>query len=202
METAIKTGTSSDYRDAWAAGFNHRYTVGVWMGNLDRRSMDEVSGSLGPALVLRAIFAELNRRTQTQSLYRSPRLLQKEICAEPEPPAAAPCWRRSEWFLPGTELEQTPVKAAEQVRIRHPSNRLQLTQDPRIPDEHEMFRFALTENDYAWVQWYLDGEWIASGDEPFFLWLLQGGPHRLSARVGLKHTRTPIETESVRFLVK
>ncbi|MGH8653051.1 MAG: hypothetical protein ACREYE_13175 [Gammaproteobacteria bacterium] len=84
-------------------------------------------------------------------------------------PAAAPCWRRSEWFLPGTELEQTPVKAA---------------------------------NDYAWVQWYLDGEWIASGDEPFFLWLLQGGPHRLSARVGLKHTRTPIETESVRFLVK
>ncbi|MGH2400855.1 MAG: penicillin-binding transpeptidase domain-containing protein, partial [bacterium] len=105
VETAIKTGTSSVYRDAWAAGFNHRYTVGVWMGNLDRRSMDEVSGSVGAALVLRAIFAELNRRTQSQSLYRSPRLVQREICAEPEPPAAAPCWRRSEWFLPGTELE-------------------------------------------------------------------------------------------------
>jgi penicillin-binding protein 1C len=25
VQTAIKTGTSSDYRDAWAIGFNHRY---------------------------------------------------------------------------------------------------------------------------------------------------------------------------------
>lgn len=201
VETAVKTGTSSDYRDAWALGFNHRYTVGVWMGNLDRRSMDEVSGSVGPTLVLRGIFAELNRRTQTKALYRSPRLVQREICAEMGLTASAPCSRRSEWFLPGTEVDQSHPQA-QQVRIRHPSNGLQLARDPRIPDEHEMFRFALTENEYAWVQWHLDGVRIASGVEPFFLWPLQEGPHRLSARVGLKHTHAPLETEPVRFLVK
>ncbi len=35
VQTAVKTGTSSDYRDAWAVGFNHGFTVGVWIGNLD-----------------------------------------------------------------------------------------------------------------------------------------------------------------------
>ena len=40
VQTAVKTGTSSDHRDVWAVGFNHRYTVGVWMGNLDRSPTD------------------------------------------------------------------------------------------------------------------------------------------------------------------
>jgi penicillin-binding protein 1C len=40
-------------------GFNARYTVGVWLGNVDQSPMDGVTGSLGPALVLRGIFANL-----------------------------------------------------------------------------------------------------------------------------------------------
>ena len=29
LETAVKTGTSNDYNDAWTVGFNNDYTVGV-----------------------------------------------------------------------------------------------------------------------------------------------------------------------------
>jgi penicillin-binding protein 1C len=47
VQTAVKTGTSNDYRDAWALGFSHRFTAGVWMGNLDRRPMQDVTGSRG-----------------------------------------------------------------------------------------------------------------------------------------------------------
>ena len=61
VQTAVKTGTSSDYRDAWAVGFNYRYTVGVWMGNLSQQPTKNVSGARGPALVLRSVFAELNK---------------------------------------------------------------------------------------------------------------------------------------------
>jgi len=32
---AFKTGTSYGYRDAWAAGFNERYTIIVWIGRAD-----------------------------------------------------------------------------------------------------------------------------------------------------------------------
>ena len=32
---AVKTGTSSDFRDTWTVGFTRDYTVGVWVGNFD-----------------------------------------------------------------------------------------------------------------------------------------------------------------------
>ncbi|MFH1075638.1 MAG: transglycosylase domain-containing protein [Pseudomonadota bacterium] len=81
VQTAIKTGTSSDYRDSWAVGFNDTYTVGIWMGNLDYTRTKEVTGSLGPALCLRGVFSELNKNRETQPLKFSRNLYPKEICA-------------------------------------------------------------------------------------------------------------------------
>ncbi|MGC2579816.1 MAG: transglycosylase domain-containing protein, partial [Terrimicrobiaceae bacterium] len=39
--TAVKTGTSSGFRDGWCVGFNKDRTVAVWAGNLDGRPMNE-----------------------------------------------------------------------------------------------------------------------------------------------------------------
>ena len=36
---AVKTGTSSDFRDTWTVGFTRDYTVGVWVGNFDGTPM-------------------------------------------------------------------------------------------------------------------------------------------------------------------
>lgn len=80
VQTAVKTGTSTDYRDAWTVGFNDRYVVGIWMGNLDYTPMNGVTGVIGPALALRAIFAQLNQQRQTAPLYLSPKLIQKNVC--------------------------------------------------------------------------------------------------------------------------
>src|SRR5690606_29096571 len=78
-QTAVKTGTSSDFRDAWAVGFNHRYVAGVWIGDLDQRPTDGVSGSTGPALALRAVFAELARDRPGRALFVSPRLARRSV---------------------------------------------------------------------------------------------------------------------------
>ncbi len=52
---AAKTGTSSDWRDAWAIFYTTRHTVAVWMGNPDGTPTDEVTGAQGPAFVAREI---------------------------------------------------------------------------------------------------------------------------------------------------
>ncbi len=39
-----KTGTSSNYKDAWFVGFTGKYVAGVWLGNDDNRPMREVTG--------------------------------------------------------------------------------------------------------------------------------------------------------------
>jgi penicillin-binding protein 1A len=46
---AGKTGTSSDYRDAWFLGFTADYTTGVWLGNDDDRPMKKITGGSLPA---------------------------------------------------------------------------------------------------------------------------------------------------------
>ncbi len=44
---AVKTGTSSNWRDSWAIGYTSRYTVGVWSGDFEGRSMNHLAGATG-----------------------------------------------------------------------------------------------------------------------------------------------------------
>lgn len=44
---AVKTGTSSDFRDNWCLGFTADFTVGVWVGNFDNTPMAGISGVTG-----------------------------------------------------------------------------------------------------------------------------------------------------------
>ncbi|MGE3623625.1 MAG: transglycosylase domain-containing protein [Bdellovibrionales bacterium] len=46
---AGKTGTSSDYRDAWFLGFTADYTTGIWVGNDDNHPMKKITGGSLPA---------------------------------------------------------------------------------------------------------------------------------------------------------
>lgn len=48
---AGKTGTTSDYRDAWFVGFTKQYTTCVWLGNDDNTPMKGVTGGMFPASI-------------------------------------------------------------------------------------------------------------------------------------------------------
>ncbi len=105
--TAVKTGTSTDHRDCWAVGFSDRYTAGVWIGNLDRRPTRGVTGAIGPALVLRAIFAELDRDGEVGAFSSWPGLQSMSICAVSGMLAGPDCPRVDETFEPGKAPVET-----------------------------------------------------------------------------------------------
>lgn len=50
-QTAGKTGTSSDYKDAWFVGFTGQMATGVWVGNDDNKPMKKVTGGSLPATI-------------------------------------------------------------------------------------------------------------------------------------------------------
>ena len=56
---AYKTGTSYGYRDAWAIGYDARYTVGVWIGRPDGTPSPGRFGRATAAPVLFKIFLQL-----------------------------------------------------------------------------------------------------------------------------------------------
>lgn len=211
---AVKTGTSSDHRDAWAVGFSSRYVVGVWMGNVDRRPMLEVSGSIGPGMVLRAAFAELNRHRESGPLLLSRRLVRLPICRDTGALAGERCPAVSEWFAP----EHLPVAACPvhgdkaaaprprvaAVQLESPTPGLHLALDPRIPDELERFPLAISGAEGAErVEWWVDGRLSgATAGETAWLWPLERGRHTARARVWLPGASAPLETQTIAFQVK
>ena len=50
-----KTGTTSDYRDAWFVGFYNGLMIGVWFGNDDDKAMKGVTGGTLPAKLFRQV---------------------------------------------------------------------------------------------------------------------------------------------------
>jgi penicillin-binding protein 1C len=205
IQTAVKTGTSSDYRDSWAVGFNHRYTVGVWMGNLDGTVTDCITGSTGPALALRSVFAELNRHKDTRPLYLSPQLVKTDICRDTGLADDGACPTYSEWFVPGTEPEPGDSRPPEKkpLRLLRPTNGLQLAMDPRIPDDDEAFSFALAQMPAgATVDWFVDDVLKGTTSTGEFLWTLQRGTHAVVAKVWLDGSTQPLPTPRVHFIVK
>jgi penicillin-binding protein 1C len=143
VQTAVKTGTSTDYRDAWAIGFSYRYTVGVWMGNLDRRPMGTVTGSTGPALVLRGVFNELNRYEESRPLSRSPQLTPIKICRVSGQLATPNCPALLEWFEPNKRpvklcpLHGIPSQELEKIVQEQEQNPLEDQEVGRIVQEQE-----------------------------------------------------------------
>lgn len=57
---AVKTGTSKAMRDNWCVGFSDRFTVAVWVGNLEGDPMRAVSGTSGAAPVWRDLMIALH----------------------------------------------------------------------------------------------------------------------------------------------
>lgn len=198
--TAVKTGTSNDFRDSWAVGFSERFTAGVWMGNLNRRATDEISGARGPALVLRAIFQELGRLNETKPLPVSRALRRAPVCAISGLLATGQCPAVQEWFTPGTEPHDactaqhrgnSPTGATARpldggLRMLLPTRGLRLAKDPRIPDASEAFAFEISHHPaITKVEWYVDDQLqAATGKGTYrYLWPVVRGEHRASAKV-------------------
>ncbi|MCU0796913.1 MAG: penicillin-binding protein 1C [Akkermansiaceae bacterium] len=57
---AVKTGTSSDFRDNWCLGFTPRFVVGVWVGNFDNSPMQGITGVAGAGPIFRATMLHLH----------------------------------------------------------------------------------------------------------------------------------------------
>jgi penicillin-binding protein 1A len=73
-DLAGKTGTTSDYRDAWFIGFTGGFVAAVWVGKDDNSPMRKVTGGGPPA--------EIWRNFMAQALPR--------LAARPIPSASAP----------------------------------------------------------------------------------------------------------------
>jgi penicillin-binding protein 1C len=110
---AAKTGTSKAMRDNWCIGFSDRFTVAVWVGNLEGDSMRAVSGTSGAAPVWRELMLALHAHRPSREPPPPPGIEQRPVRFADgfEPP-------RDEYFLAGTAQASVAVAPAQARRPR------------------------------------------------------------------------------------
>ena len=94
-DIAGKTGTASDYRDAWFCGFTGGLTTVVWMGRDDNAPMRGITGGSAPAALWRGFMTAALRRLPNGPIppgappLPAPPPTEAPPTLEPPPPASA-----------------------------------------------------------------------------------------------------------------
>ena len=137
---AGKTGTTSDFRDAWFVGFTPDLVTAVWLGNDDYSRMNESYGGNVPARTwARFMRAALAHVPKHEFVFPSTEVRKIAYCGEPkkfeyflegtEPRGCA----SATYYRPNTAMDGTPPVAAEPVAAAAP--RATLARAPRAVAE-------------------------------------------------------------------
>jgi membrane carboxypeptidase/penicillin-binding protein len=105
---AVKTGTTTDYRDNWTVGYTPDLVTGVWVGNADGAPMQNISGVSGAGPIWHDFMEAAHRGKPVTWFARPEGLRSVQVCALSGllPTPACP-HTRAEWFIAGTGTEPT-----------------------------------------------------------------------------------------------
>jgi len=219
---AVKTGTSSNYRDTWTLGFTRDYTVATWVGNFNGDRMQEVSGVAGAAPLWRRIMLHLHETSAPPAFPPPEHLVQRPICALSglRPTPACPAVVR-EYFYPEDLAEydrhldsfyqlvsddreyriDLPSEYDEWVAMQHAPALFATDLKIVSPRDGDVFllepasrvEFKLAGIEDEAVEWWLNGKKLASGPSNHLFWSLQPGDWTLQVKAGPKSDRVDFE---------
>jgi len=188
--TAVKTGTSSNYKDSWALGFDSHYVVGVWLGNLDNSSMNKITGGNGAAPLLRALFTRLpkvmpyrfdeNTGAVEERMSEGGNKGLNDVSVELQDKGIPKVSQRSSAPL----LIPSTIPTFAKCRIlKYPLNGSSLMIDQNIPREYQSINFVnvIREPYIDGAKIYIDGQVLGA---TVLRWQLERGSHRFE--VGTK----------------
>ena len=105
---AVKTGTTTDFRDNWTVGYTPDLVVGVWAGNADNEPMREISGVSGAAPIWHDFMEAALKGHAVRPFEQPNELVEVEVCALSGLLPGPDCPHRvKELFLEGTEPTET-----------------------------------------------------------------------------------------------
>lgn len=101
---AVKTGTTTDFRDNWTVGYTPNLVVGVWVGNANNAPMINISGVSGAGPIWHHFMRMVLRGQPELGFTRPDGLVQVEVCSLSGRLPTPDCpYTRREWFIAGTE---------------------------------------------------------------------------------------------------
>lgn len=105
---ALKTGTSTHYRDCWCAGYTPEYTMAVWVGNFRGQPTAGLSGSTAAAPLLIDLAREVFAGSPPEDFPCPEGIVRRTVCAfSGLIPGPGCVHQRQEVFVVGSEPTRT-----------------------------------------------------------------------------------------------
>ena len=161
LPVACKTGTSQNYRDAWAIAWSDRLLVAAWVGRPDAAPMAQVSGARSAAQLVQSVLLRLH------GLGRS------DLVAGD--------------LAPGAPASARADPAAPVLRILQPPSGSRVWRNPELPAALDRLSLrAAAPVGVRQVTWLVDGAPLATAapDAPVS-WPLSPGQHSIQLRLPL-----------------
>ncbi|MBI5190806.1 MAG: penicillin-binding protein 1C [Nitrospirae bacterium] len=104
FRVALKTGTSTNFRDCWAVGYTPEYTVAVWTGNFDGSPTGSLTGASGAVPIFQDVIGFLYRGGSPAEFPRPDGVVAARVCgfSGSRPTESCP-GSTEELFIAGTE---------------------------------------------------------------------------------------------------
>ncbi|MBN3948775.1 MAG: penicillin-binding protein 1C [Nostoc sp. NMS7] len=213
--SAVKTGTSSNFRDTWTVGFTTDYTVATWVGNFSGEPMRQVSGVTGAAPLWNRIMLHLHEHQEPAGFPPPEGLVQLPVCAisglRPTPDCTSVV---QEYFYPedksnyeGENQFNLPPEYDEWLAKQQQSNFTSTSLRILSPHHGDLFllypaeeakqklEFKLVGNKSALVEWWLNGEKLDTQSTNSLFWYLRPGNWTLLARSGEMSDKVSFQVE-------
>ncbi|MBW4561298.1 MAG: penicillin-binding protein 1C [Mojavia pulchra JT2-VF2] len=212
---AVKTGTSSNFRDTWTVGFTTDYTVATWVGNFNGEPMRQVSGVTGAAPLWNRIMLHLHEHQEPVSFAPPTGLVQLPICAISGLKPTSDCTSVvQEYFYPEDKIayesqkqENLPPEYDEWLARQQQSNLNPSNLRILSPHNGDLFllypgeqakqklEFKLTGTATKPVEWWLNGEKLATESANSLFWPLRPGNWTLEARSGAMSDKVSFQVQ-------
>jgi penicillin-binding protein 1C len=213
--TAVKTGTSSNYRDTWTVGFTSDYTVATWVGNFNGEPMRQVSGVTGAAPLWNRIMLHLHEHKAPKDFLTPDGLIQLPICAITGLKPTNDCTSIvQEYFSPGDKIayenpadfhlsseydewlarHSQPNSATVKLRILSPRNGDLFVVYPGNEDQQKL-EFKLVSVSNLPIEWLLNGKHLSTLPNQALFWHLQPGNWTLEAKSGSMSDKIKFQVE-------
>ena len=206
---AWKTGTSAGLRDAWTVAWNPEYVVGVWVGNSDGSSADELVGRKTATPIAWDLFRRLYPDNEGPWFARPAGVVERTVCAAsgcaPGPHCAhriadwsiaqvsrrEPCmvhrtgaeavWPAAVASLPDRRAESKPAEPAEAVCIRTPARGSVFRRMPEFgADAQRLALDAASDCVGETLHWFVDDRPVGkSRAGEPLFWPLERGTHQI-----------------------
>jgi penicillin-binding protein 1C len=193
FKVAVKTGTSTDFRDSWALGYTPEFTVGVWAGNFDGSPMKSISGIYGAAPILRDVIFALHHEREAV-WYHVPDTISRELlCQVSGKIASKDCLKKGfDIGIGGQSVgtcdnpECLGSSVTGKFKINYPHHRDEFLIDPNLPPDYQKISLKVSAPlSVQRIRWFIDGELFAEVDAPFTAqWPLRKGTHTIIAKGG------------------